>query len=43
VGADGLMLLAALEAPDTPDWMKTLPAIVTLHAYDMPTDCATRL
>jgi transposase len=35
VGADGLMLLAALEAPDTPDWMKTLPAIVTLHAYDM--------
>jgi transposase len=31
VGADGWMLLAALEAPDTPDWMKTLPAIVTLH------------
>jgi transposase len=31
VGADGLMLLAALEAPDTPDWLKTLPAIVTLQ------------
>lgn len=31
VGADGWMLLAALEASDTPDWMKTLPAIITLH------------
>jgi transposase len=31
VGADGWMLLAALEAPATPDWMKTLPAITTLQ------------
>ena len=31
VGADGWMLLAALQAPDTPDWMKTLPAITTLR------------
>jgi transposase len=31
VGADGWMLLAALEAPTTPDWMKTLPAITTLR------------
>jgi transposase len=31
VGADGWMLLDALEIPETPDWMKTLPAIITLH------------
>src|SRR5258708_5988109 len=31
VGADGWMLLAALDASATPDWMKTLPAITTLH------------
>ena len=31
VGADGWMLLAALEAPATADWMKTLPAIYTLR------------
>jgi transposase len=31
VGADGWMLLAALEASATPDWMKTLPAISTLR------------
>lgn len=31
VGADGWVLLAALEAPDTPDWMQTLPAITTLR------------
>ena len=31
VGADGWMLLDALEAPATPDWMKTLPAITTLR------------
>jgi transposase len=31
VGADGWMLLDALENPDTPDWMKTLPAITTLR------------
>jgi transposase len=31
VGGDGWMLLAALEASDTPDWLKTLPAIITLH------------
>jgi len=31
VGGDGWMLLAALQAPDTPDWMKTLPAITTLR------------
>src|SRR5204863_7430459 len=31
VGAAGWMLLAALQAPDTPDWMKTLPAITTLR------------
>jgi transposase len=31
VGDDGWMLLAALDAPATPDWMKTLPAITTLR------------
>ena len=31
VGADGWMLLAALQAPTTPDWMKTLPAVTTLR------------
>ena len=25
------MLLAALETPDAPDWMKTLPAVTTLR------------
>jgi hypothetical protein len=29
VGADGWMLLDALQAPSTPDWMKTLPAVTT--------------
>lgn len=29
VGADGRLLLSALEAPETPDWMKMLPAIDT--------------
>lgn len=31
VGADGWTLLAALEAPSTADWLKTLPAIMTLR------------
>jgi transposase len=31
VGADGWRLLAALDGPSTPDWMKTLPAITTLR------------
>ena len=31
VGADGWMVLAALDASTTPDWMKTLPAITTLR------------
>lgn len=31
VGADGWMLLDALQAPCTPDWLKTLPAVTTLH------------
>jgi transposase len=31
VGADGWMLLQALQAPTTPDWMKTLPAVTTLR------------
>ncbi len=31
VGADGWMLLDALQAPSTPDWMKALPSITTLH------------
>ena len=31
VGADGWMLLDALETAETPDWMKTLPAITTLR------------
>jgi transposase len=31
VGADGWMVFAALDAATTPDWMKTLPAITTLH------------
>lgn len=30
VGADGWMVLDALQAPCTPDWMKTLPAVTTL-------------
>lgn len=30
VGADGWMLLDALQAPGVPDWMKTLPAVTTL-------------
>src|SRR5258707_10536562 len=32
VGADGWMLLAALDASATPHWMKTLPAITTLRS-----------
>jgi transposase len=31
VGADGWMLLEALRAPSTPEWMKTLPAVATLR------------
>jgi transposase len=31
VGADGWMLLDALQDPCTPDWLKTLPAVSTLH------------
>jgi transposase len=31
VGADGWMLLDALQAPSTPEWMQTLPAISTLR------------
>jgi transposase len=31
VEADGWLLLKALEAASTADWMKTLPAITTLH------------
>lgn len=31
VGVDGWMLLDALQAPFTPDWMKTLPAVATLR------------
>src|SRR5213082_1282249 len=31
VGTDGWMLLAALDAAGTPDWMKTLPAVTTLR------------
>src|SRR5207245_2648198 len=31
VGTDGWLLLGMLEAPATPDWMKTLPALNTLH------------
>jgi transposase len=31
VGADGWMLLDAVESPATSDWMKTLPAITTLR------------
>jgi hypothetical protein len=31
VGTDGWLLLDALQAPCTPDWMKTLPAVTTLH------------
>jgi transposase len=32
VGADGWMLLNALQAAATPDWMKTLPAVTTLRS-----------
>lgn len=31
VGADGRFLLSAVEAPDAPDWMKTLPAVDILR------------
>src|SRR5258708_23986482 len=31
VGADGWRLLTALEASDTPDWMRTLPPVITLR------------
>jgi transposase len=31
VGADGWMLLDALQASCAPDWLKTLPAVATLH------------
>lgn len=31
VGTDGWMLLDALQAPATPDWMKALPAVTTLR------------
>src|SRR6266699_4631655 len=31
VGADGWMLLGALQAAATPDWMKTLPAVSTFR------------
>ncbi len=31
VGSDGWLLLTALDALATPDWMKTLPAISTLR------------
>lgn len=30
VGADGWLLLDALQALSTPDWMKDLPAVTTL-------------
>jgi transposase len=32
VGADGWMLLQALQAAHTPEWMKTLPAVSTLQS-----------
>jgi transposase len=32
VGADGWMLLQALQAAPTPEWMKTLPAVITLQS-----------
>ncbi len=32
VGTDGWMLLDALQAPCTPEWMKTLPAVTTLRS-----------
>jgi len=31
VGTDGWMVLDALQAPSTPDWLKTLPAIATFR------------
>jgi transposase len=31
VGADGWRLMDALQAPHTPDWVKTLPAVTTLR------------
>jgi transposase len=31
VGADGWLLLDALQAPSLPEWMKTLPAVTTLQ------------
>jgi transposase len=37
VGADGWLLLDALQAPSTPDWMKALPAITTLSTGLRPT------
>jgi transposase len=32
VGADGWMLLHALQAAPTPEWMQTLPAVTTLQS-----------
>src|SRR2546421_3397221 len=36
VGADGWALLAALNAASTADWLKTLPAIMTLRTSLRP-------
>src|SRR5258707_4708786 len=36
VGADGWMLLDALQAPCAPDSMKTLPAVTTLRTLSEP-------
>jgi transposase len=31
IGADGHFLLSALDGPETPDWLRQLPAVVTLR------------
>ena len=42
VGADGWALLAALDAASTADWVKSLPAIMTLRTSLRPTGRAAR-
>jgi transposase len=31
IGADGRVLLQAIDAADAPDWLRTIPAVVTLR------------
>jgi hypothetical protein len=42
VGRDGWALLEALDAPSTADWLKSLPAVMTLRTSLRPTVRAAR-